>query len=1100
MHSFTKKKIPSRLFLSPKKNLSPLGAKSSSFGFLATHKKTFGFGAQNKALKPNFSQKTAAFQFKPNMARHFSQSKALLGTPYSKLTVGTVKEIFPLEKRVALSPQNVALLKKKGFNIVVEENAGDGSKWSNEEFKTAGADVVSRQEAFSRSDILFKVRPPLPEEIPSLKPNSNLISFLYPAQNKELVNKLAEQKVTAFGMDCVPRISRAQVFDALSSMANISGYKAVIMAAEHFGRFFTGQITAAGRVPPAKVLVVGVGVAGLAAIATAKSMGAIVRAFDTRPAVKEQIMSLGAEPLEVDMKEDGTGSGGYAKEMSPEFIEAEMRLFAKQAREVDIIITTALIPGKPAPKLILKEHVEAMKPGSVIVDLAAEAGGNVETTKPGELYVHNGVTCIGYTDLPSRLSTQASTLYSNNVTKLLLSMTPAENKKAEEFDINLDDEVVRGSIVLQNGELKWPPPPIEPSPGAKAGAGGDAAKAKPKEEEKKAPNPFMEGLANAAYATVGMGALLYLGLKTDPGFLKTTTTFSLACMIGYQVVWGVTPALHSPLMSVTNAISGITAIGGLWLMGGGYLPNSPATALASLAVLISSINIFGGFLITRRMLDMFRRPQDPPDYSYLMALPGLAFGGSYLAAMQQGFVNFEQSAYLASSILCIMAIGGLAAQNTARIGTAMGALGVGTGLLGTLATVPAATGPVLTQMLATLGAGALIGAGIARRVPMTDLPQLTALFHSFVGLAAVATSVSAYLVNTHGDSIHNSSIFLGTLIGGVTFTGSLVAFAKLHGLQGSSPTALPMKNFINAAVVAANIGLMGLFLSTGDPTIGMACLAATTLSSFFLGWHLTAAIGGADMPVVITVLNSYSGWALCSEGFLLNNDLLTIVGALVGASGAILSYVMCVAMNRSITNVIFGGYGTLQKGEQMQITGEATPCEPDQVVEALTTAKKVIIVPGYGLAVAKAQYAISEMVKTLISKGVDVKFGIHPVAGRMPGQLNVLLAEAGVPYDVVYEMDELNDEFAEADVSLVIGANDTINSAAVDDPNSPIAGMPVLRVWDAKQCIVMKRSLASGYADVQNPVFFKENTWMLFGDAKKSCDLLQSKVTEHYNK
>lgn len=466
-----------------------------------------------------------------------------------------------------------------------------------------------------------------------------------------------------------------------------------------------------------------------------------------------------------------------------------------------------------------------------------------------------------------------------------------------------------------------------------------------------------------------MGTLLYLGVKTDPNFLKTMTTFSLACMVGYQVVWGVTPALHSPLMSVTNAISGITAVGGLWLMGGGYTPNSASSALASLAVLISAINISGGFLITRRMLDMFRRPEDPPDYSHLLAIPGIAFAGSYLAALQAGYTNIEQSAYLASSVCCILAIAGLASQGSARIGSSLGMLGVGTGLFGTLATVPAASGATLAQMLGTLGIGGAIGLAITRKAPITDLPQLTAAFHSFVGLAAVATSVAAFLAHPGGGTIHNTSIFLGTVIGAITFTGSLVAFAKLHGLVNAAPTALPGKNLINAALAASNLALFSLFMSTGDPQLGMAYLAATTLASFVLGWHLTASIGGADMPVVITVLNSYSGWALCTEGFLLDNDLLTIVGALVGASGAILSYIMCVAMNRSLTNVIFGGYSALAQGEQMKITGEATPCEPDQVVEALVNAKKVIIVPGYGLAVAKAQYAIAEMVKTLRSKG-----------------------------------------------------------------------------------------------------------------------------------
>jgi len=336
----------------------------------------------------------------------------------------------------------------------------------------------------------------------------------------------------------------------------------------------------------------------------------------------------------------------------------------------------------------------------------------------------------------------------------------------------------------------------------------------------------------------------------------------------------------------------------------------------------------------------------------------------------------------------------------------------------------------------------------------------------------------------------------------VTFTGSLVAFGKLDERLDSKALTLPGKNLINISMALATTGMFAWFLTDPSLASGVSALLGTTVLSFIMGWHLTASIGGADMPVVITVLNSYSGWAMCAEGFMLSNDLLVIVGAFVGASGAILSYIMCVAMNRSITNVIFGGYGTSStgKGKPQEITGTHTPISAEQAADMLVNAKKVMIVPGYGLAVAKAQYAVADMVKTLKKHGVDVRFGIHPVAGRMPGQLNVLLAEAGVPYDIVFEMEEINEEFPDIDVSLVIGANDTINSAAVYDPNSPIAGMPVLHVWQSKNCIIMKRSLATGYAAVDNPVFFNENTSMLFGDAKGSCDKLLKHISEKVNK
>jgi NAD(P) transhydrogenase len=887
-------------------------------------------------------------------------------------------------------------------------------------------------------------------------------------------------------------------------MANIAGYKAVIMAAEHFGRFFCGQITAAGKVPPAKVLVIGAGVAGLAAIGTAKSMGAIVRGFDTRPAVREQVQSLGAEFIEVTgVHEDGTGQGGYAKEMSKEFIEAEMALFAKQCKEVDIIITTALIPGKSAPKLITKAMVESMKQGSVIVDLAAEAGGNVELTKPRETYQHNGVTIIGYTDLPSRLPTQASTLYANNLTKFLLSI--GNNK----FNIDLNDEVVRGSIILKDGELMWPPPKVaQPSPAA------TAAPATVKKEEKKlTPEEIAKSLQkdtmqNALLTTGALASALGLGLICPPNFMTTLTTFTLAGIIGYKVVWGVTPALHSPLMSVTNAISGIVAVAGMHLMGGGLFPHTTAQWLAATSVFIASINIFGGFLVTQRMLEMFRRPTDPPSFNHLYAIPGGLFAAGYIASVAAGADHVHQMAYLASSAFCILSLAGLSSQETSRIGNTLGILGVGTGIVATLGVlhVPA---PVFMQIAAVTAAGGAIGTVISRKMAITDLPQLVAAFHSFVGLAAVLTSVASYmtdytLIAAGGATavIQKTSIYLGALIGGVTFTGSLVAFGKLQGILNSRPLELPNRNMLNVAMAGANVLAMATYMGTSGYATGMTCLAATTLLSFLQGWHLTASIGGADMPVVITVLNSYSGWALCAEGFMLNNDLLTIVGALVGSSGAILSYIMCKAMNRSIVSVIFGGYGTMStgSGQALKVTGTHTETSNEEVADLLVNSKSVIITPGYGMCVAKAQYAIAELTKMLSEHGVKVRFGIHPVAGRMPGQLNVLLAEAGVPYDVVFEMEEINHDFPETDLAIVIGANDTVNSAALEDPNSLIAGMPVLEVWKAKQVVVMKRSMATGYADVPNPLFYKPNTLMLFGDAKKSCDALKNQVFNLLNK
>uniref|UniRef100_A0A287CSV4 proton-translocating NAD(P)(+) transhydrogenase n=1 Tax=Ictidomys tridecemlineatus TaxID=43179 RepID=A0A287CSV4_ICTTR len=671
------------------------------------------------------------------------------GIPYKQLTVGVPKEVFQNEKRVALSPAGVQALVKQGFNVVVESGAGEASKFSDDHYRAAGAQIQGAKEVLA-SDLVVKVRAPMVNptlgvhEADLLKTSGTLISFIYPAQNPDLLNKLSKRKTTVLAMDQVPRVTIAQGYDALSSMANIAGYKAVVLAANHFGRFFTGQITAAGKVPPAKILIVGGGVAGLASAGAAKSMGAIVRGFDTRAAALEQFKSLGAEPLEVDLKESGEGQGGYAKEMSKEFIEAEMKLFAQQCKEVDILISTALIPG-------------------------------------------------------------------------------------------------------------------------------------------------------------------------------------------------------------------------------------------------------------------------------------------------------------------------------------------------------------LT---------------IAKRIQISDLPQLVAAFHSLVGLAAMLTCIAEYVVEYPHfamDAAANLTkivAYLGTYIGGVTFSGSLVAYGKLQGILKSAPLLLPGRHLLNAGLLAASVGGIIPYMIDPSFTTGITCLGSVSALSAIMGVTLTAAIGGADMPVVITVLNSYSGWALCAEGFLLNNNLLTIVGALIGSSGAILSYIMCVAMNRSLANVILGGYGTTSTagGKPMEISGTHTEINLDNAIDMIREANSIIITPGYGLCAAKAQYPIADLVKMLTEQGKKVRFGIHPVAGRMPGQLNVLLAEAGVPYDIVLEMDEINHDFPDTDLVLVIGANDTVNSAAQEDPNSIIAGMPVLEVWKSKQVIVMKRSLGVGYAAVDNPIFYKPNTAMLLGDAKKTCDALQAKVRESYQK
>ena len=510
------------------------------------------------------------------------------------MRIGVPKERVALETRVAATPKTVEQLLKLGFSVAVERDAGKLASFDDEAFIAAGASVVDTTEVWE-SDVILKVNAPQDDEIERLRPGTTLISFIWPAQNPQLLEKLAAKNVTVMAMDSVPRISRAQSLDALSSMANIAGYRAIVEAAHEFGRFFTGQITAAGKVPPAKVMVIGAGVAGLAAIGAANSLGAIVRAFDTRPEVKEQVQSMGAEFLELDFKEEAGSGDGYAKVMSEAFIKAEMALFAAQAKEVDIIVTTALIPGKPAPKLITREMVDSMQPGSVIVDLAAQNGGNCEYTVPNEIFVTpNGVKVIGYTDLPGRLPTQSSQLYGTNLVNLLKLLC---KEKDGAVVVDFDDVVVRGVTVIREGEVTWPAPPIQVSAQPQA-----AASAKPQAAPVEPPAPASPW---RKYALIALAIILFgwLANVAPKEFLGHFTVFALACVVGYYVVWNVSHALHTPLMSVTNAISGIIVVGALLQIGdGGWI-----SFFSFIAILIASINIFGGFTVTQRMLKMFRK-------------------------------------------------------------------------------------------------------------------------------------------------------------------------------------------------------------------------------------------------------------------------------------------------------------------------------------------------------------------------------------------------------------------------------------------------------------------------------------------------------------
>ncbi|CAB1369990.1 Re/Si-specific NAD(P)(+) transhydrogenase subunit alpha [Denitratisoma oestradiolicum] len=529
------------------------------------------------------------------------------------LIIGVPREVFAGEKRVATVPEVVEKLIKLGFAVAVESGAGDAANFDDDSYRAVGAQIITgAAELWAKSDIVFKVRGPNADEVGLMREGGTLVSFIWPAQNPELMNQLAAKKATVLAIDSLPRqLSRAQKMDALTSMAGIAGYRAVIEAANAFGRFFNGQITAAGKVPPAKIFIAGAGVAGLAAIGTAAGLGAIVRANDTRAEVADQVVSLGGEFVKVDYEEEGSGGGGYAKVMSEGFQQAQREMYAKQAKEVDIIITTALIPGKPAPKLITAEMVKSMKPGSVIVDMAAEQGGNCELTEPGQVVVKHGVTIVGYTDLVSRMARQSSTLYATNLFRLAEELCKTKDGV---INVNMDDDAIRGLTVVKEGNITWPPPApkLAAAPAAKPAAMPVAAPAK-KGHGHRDHTPMAAGKL-AIMFSVASALFWFIGANAPEAFLGHFTVFVLACFVGYMVVWNVTPALHTPLMSVTNAISSIIAIGALVQIAPPLLGNAGAGRpdelirwLAFAGIALTAINMFGGFAVTRRMLAMFRK-------------------------------------------------------------------------------------------------------------------------------------------------------------------------------------------------------------------------------------------------------------------------------------------------------------------------------------------------------------------------------------------------------------------------------------------------------------------------------------------------------------
>eukprot|EP00933_Yihiella_yeosuensis_P025462 TRINITY_DN1976_c0_g1_i7.p1 TRINITY_DN1976_c0_g1~~TRINITY_DN1976_c0_g1_i7.p1 ORF type:complete len:1052 (+),score=265.28 TRINITY_DN1976_c0_g1_i7:59-3157(+) len=986
------------------------------------------------------------------------------------------------DQRVSMVPDVAEQLIKDGYSIQVESGAGVYAGFADSAYEKAGCSIVSRQACF-RADVLFSIEPPVRDFVQMQ--GKILISWVGRLQDKgkDIVEKANAFQISLIDVTAVPRITIAQKLDVLSSQAKVAGHRAVVEATHAFGRFHTGEITAAGKYPPSQTFVLGIGVAGLAAIGTAKALGSVVRAWDVRD-VSDQVQSMGAKWVKVDFKEDGAGQGGYAKESSDAFKQAQQATFKKELSQVDIAITTAAIPGRKSPLLITREAVAAMKPGSVIIDLAALGGGNCELTRPGEAYTTpNGVTIIGYTDMPARMANQASAMYAQNMCNLLRHV--AAKDKAPGFITNLNkaldsgeegDIVARSVVCSRRGQLVKMPPPPQPTP----------VKPKPAAPEKKAAqvNPLKSAAISATALTLGVCAMLGLGEGVSTSLL---TTFLLAGAAGYQAVWGVAHSLHTPLMSVTNAISGMTAVGGLLLLERSECKE--ARLLAMIAVLVSSVNIFGGFVVSQRMLNLFKKPGDS-DYTPLMLIPGLVFLAASLTRPE-----LLKPVLTVSALLCIAAIGGLASMSSANAGCKFGIVGVFGAMCATMVNLSPGN---LTLGGVMIAIGGIAGLIVGSRVSPIALPQTVAAFHSLVGLAAMGTSIGSFWASpVAGVTVENIGAVLGDFIGGVTLTGSLIAFGKLNGNLSSKELNLPGKNYLNLTGLFLFIYLMYAFLTAGEGTYGVVLLWSVAALACVMGLHLVGSVGGGDMPVCITVLNSYSGWALVAEGFLLNSTVLTIVGSLIGFSGAILTKIMCDAMNRDIFNVLFGGMNNapVAKGQD---SGPKEHVETNvaSTAEYLVNAKKVLVVPGYGMALSQAQRSMGELASMLRKNDIEFKFGVHPVAGRMPGQMNVLLAEAGVPHEWVLEMDEVNPDMENFDVVLVVGANDVVNSAAQEIEGCAIWGMPVLEVWRSKKVIFCKRSMGGGYADLDNPVFYKSNTEMLLGNAKTTGDALVAKVRE----
>ncbi len=933
-----------------------------------------------------------------------------------------------------------AILSKRGLQILVEGGAGRAAGFPDEAYRAAGAEVVRERRRAASADVLLMVRGPSANphrgaaDLELTHPGQVIIGLLNPLGASEAMAALAERSVTSYALELVPRITRAQPMDALSSMSSLAGYKAVLLAADAAPRLFPMMMTAAGTLAPARVLVLGAGVAGLQAIATAKRLGAVVEAYDVRPEAKEQVLSVGGKFADLGLDTRAlSDKSGYARAQGEEFLARQHEALAPHARAADAVITTAQVPGRRAPVLVTAAMMEGMKPGSVVVDLAAEQGGNCERTRPGETVEVGGVTLLGPVNLPSTLPFHASQLYSRNVSSFLLNLLGKNGALA----IRADDE----NRPRDAGDLRRvhrPPAGSQGPRGPRRPAARRLTRARGERHEQRRASAL-----SAVRLRPGGGD----GLPHHPA---RAASLAHAAHVGHQ-------------RHLRHLRRGRAARRRWAIRRGGPAPGRGGSG--------------GGH-------DQ-RRGRIPPHRA----------DAQDVSRREEGAMSVASAvglAYFVASLLFIVGLRSLGSPRTARRGMHLAELGMALAIGGTLLDRRIVR---FEEILTAAAIGSLIGVGIALWTPMTAMPQRTALSHAFGALAAALVGIAHYL--EHGASLQTSQLVaLGfeVMFGSLTVTGSLMAFGKLQEWLPGRPLTFRGQNVFNVALFTVIAALTAYVVAA--PAHREAFFTMVPLAAVF-GVMLVLPIGAADMPVVITLLNSYAGLAASATGFALQNNILIIAGALDGASGFILSILMCKAMNRPIANVLFGAFGKApEKGAPPPATRAFRSATPEEAASVLDSAARVILVPGYGMAVSQAQHSVKKLADLLAQKGVDVRFAIHPVAGRMPGHMNVLLAEAGVDYDRLFDREQINDDFPQADVALVVGANDVVNPAAKTDPKSPIFGMPVLDVDRARSVMVLKRSMNPGFAGIDNELFYRPNAMMVFGDAGKTLEAIVAELKQ----